>query len=184
MKLSGKRIAILATNGFEQSELSEPMEALKDNGAAVEIVSLKDGSIRGWKGTDWGDEFKVDKVLSSVSVDDYDGLVLPGGVINPDILRRDDKAVNFVRGFFEEKKQKPVAAICHGPWTLINAEVVKDRKVTSFDSIKKDLVKAGANWVDQEVVVDNGLVTSRTPEDLPAFKKKMIEEFCEGQHLK
>lgn len=182
MKLDGKKIAVLATNGFEQSELDQPVQAIKDAGGEVEIVSMKSGSIKGWKEGDWANEVKVDVTLSDANPDDYDGLVLPGGVINPDKLRDNKDAVDFVKGFFSGQKQKPVAAICHGPWTLINAEVVKGRKMTSYSSIKQDLINAGANWVDEEVVVDKGLVTSRNPDDLPAFCKKMIEEFSEGTH--
>lgn len=182
MKLDGKKFAILATDGFEQSELLDPMKAIKDEGGKVDIVSLESGSIKGWKSGNWSDEVKVDVTVNNAKADDYDGLVLPGGVINPDKLRNSDEAIEFVKSFFGEGKQKPVAAICHGPWTLINAEVVKGRKMTSYASIKADLINAGANWVDEEVVVDNGLVTSRSPDDLPAFNEKMVEEFCEGKH--
>ena len=179
-QLDNKRIAALVTDGFEQVELTEPMKALQDAGAQVDIVSPKDGKVTGWKFTDWGDEFSVDVKLENAEVGDYDGLLLPGGQINPDKLRTEEKAVSFVRDFF--KAHKPVAAICHGPWLLVEADVVRDRKVTSYPSIKTDLKNAGANWVDQEVVTDQGLVTSRNPDDLPAFNAKMIEEFAEGKH--
>lgn len=175
-----KKVAILATNGFEESELSSPKEALEQQGWTAHIVSPESGSIKSWSGKDWGKEYKVDKTLSEVSSGDYHALVLPGGVINPDKLRIDEKAIAFVKSFFDEKK--PVAAICHGPQVLISAEVVEGRKMTSYQSVKTDLKNAGANWVDEEVVVDNGLVTSRTPDDLPAFNKKMIEEIKEGKH--
>jgi protease I len=179
-KFMSKRVAILATNGFEESELKSPKQALEEQGWTAEIVSLESGSIKSWAEKDWGPEYKVDRVLSDASASDYDALVLPGGVINPDLLRREEKAIQFVKDFFEQKK--PVAAICHGPQLLINAEVVEGRKLTSFPSVRKDLENAGANWVDKEVVTDNGLVTSRTPDDLPAFNKKMIEEIKEGKH--
>ncbi len=175
-----KNIAILATDGFEESELKSPKQALEDQGWTAHIVSLKSGEIKSWADGDWGSKYKVDKVVTDVSASDYDALMLPGGVINPDKLRIDDGALAFVKGFFEAKK--PVAAICHGPWTLINAGVVKGRNVTSYGSIRKDLENAGAQWSDEEVVVDMGLVTSRSPEDLPAFNKKMIEEIKEGVH--
>ena len=175
-----KKIAILATDGFEESELKSPKEHLEQQGWTAEIVSLKSGSIKAWADGDWGSKYPVDKIASDVTSKDYDALVLPGGVINPDKLRVDDDALSFVKGFFDEKK--PVAAICHGPWTLINADVIKGRKVTSYASIRKDLENAGAIWSDEEVVVDKGLVTSRSPEDLPAFNKKMVEEIKEGIH--
>jgi protease I len=175
-----KRVALLATNGFEESELKSPKEYLEQQGWTADIVSLKSGTIKSWANGNWGKEYSVDQTLDNVSSGDYHALVLPGGVINPDQLRRSDKAVAFVKSFFDEKK--PVAAICHGPQILINAEVVDGRELTSFFSVKKDLMNAGANWVDKEVVVDNGLVTSRSPEDLPAFNKKMVEEIKEGKH--
>lgn len=175
-----KRVAILATNGFEESELQSPKEYLEQQGWTAEIVSPESGSIKSWANGNWGKEYKVDKTVDEVSSSNYHALVLPGGVINPDHLRRNEKAVAFVKDFFEEKK--PVAAICHGPQTLIEAGVVEGRKLTSFSSVKTDLINAGANWVDEEVVVDNGLVTSRTPKDLPAFNKKMVEEIKEGKH--
>ena len=175
-----KRIAILATNGFEESELKSPKEAMEKEGFTVDIVSLESGEIKGWSDGNWSNSYKVDKTLNEVKADDYNALVLPGGVINPDLLRREEIALNFVRDFF--KLKKPVAAICHAPWTLISAGVVKGRKMTSFKSIKDDLVNAGANWVDQEVVVDQGFVTSRNPNDLPAFNAKLNEEIKEGKH--
>lgn len=179
-ELSGKKIAFLATDGFEQVEFTDPWEAIKNAGAKVELVSLESGRIQGVHHEKQGDKFEVDKTLAQVSASDYDGLVLPGGVFNPDALRVDDRAVNFVRDFFDQSK--PVAAICHGPWMLVEAGVVKDRKVTSWPSLKTDLNNAGAIWVDEECVCDQGLVTSRKPDDLPAFCKKAIEEFAEGVH--
>lgn len=181
-KLNGKKVAILATNGFEQVELFEPKKALEEAGAEVSIVSLESGEIKGWDKTDWGKSIKVDLTVDQADADDFDALQLPGGVMNPDKLRMNDKAVNFVKSFFTAGK--PVAAICHAPWTLIEADVVKGKTLTSWASLQTDLENAGAKWVDQEVVVDNGLVTSRKPDDIPAFNKKMIEEFAEGKHSK
>ena len=178
-ELKGRRIAILATDGFEQSELEVPRKALLEAGAQVDVIALKPGRIQGMKHHDKGDTIAVDKVLSDVRPGDYAGLVLPGGVANPDTLRAQSNAVDFVRHFTEAKK--PIAAICHGPWTLIETGAVRDRTVTSWPSLKTDLRNAGAHWVDQEVVVDQGLVTSRKPDDLPAFCAKMIEEFAEGR---
>jgi len=178
--LSNKKVAILVTDGFEQSEFTEPKKAVEDAGATVHVVSLEKGPINSWNDGDWGSKFQVDKTIDEVSVDDYDSLILPGGVINPDYLRRNSKAVDFVRSFFEHKK--PVSAICHAPWLLAEAGVLKGRKITSFPSIKTDMINAGANWVDEEVVVDAGLTTSRSPEDLPAFCKKVVEEIAEGKH--
>ncbi|TXD82351.1 type 1 glutamine amidotransferase [Subsaximicrobium wynnwilliamsii] len=178
--LNKKTVAILATNGFEESELREPMNALKKAGADVHIISEEKGKIKSWADGNWGPEYNVDKTLSEVDQKDYHALVLPGGVINPDVLRRNKHAVNVTRSFFEHKK--PVAAICHGPWMLAEADVLKGRKITSFSSIKTDMINAGANWVDEEVVVDEGLVTSRTPNDLPAFCSKLVEEVYEGKH--
>ncbi len=178
--LRGKRIAILATQGFEQSELMEPKKALEQAGAKPEVVSPGGESIRGWNEQDWGETVKVDVPLNKARAEDYDALVLPGGVMNPDKLRQDKKAVEFVRSFFEAGK--PVAAICHGPWMLVEADVVRGRRVTSWPSLKTDLRNAGAKWTDEQVVVDQGLVTSRKPADLPAFTRKMIEEFKEGVH--
>jgi protease I len=179
-QLSGKKIAILATDGFEQSELIEPQRALKNAGATVHVVSPKSGAIRGWNKADWGDEVPVDVELSQARPEDYDGLVLPGGQINPDKLRLEPSAVQFVRAFFQAGK--PVGAICHGPWLLVEADVARGRTMTSYASIRTDLKNAGANWVDREVVVDQGLVTSRNPGDLEAFCGKLIEEFAEGRH--
>jgi protease I len=177
-----KKIAILATNGFEESELASPKDALEQQGWKAEIVSLDKNNIKSWADGNWGIDYRVDRIVGEVSSADYDALVLPGGVINPDKLRLDEDALTFVKGFFEEKK--PVAAICHGPWTLINAGVVDGREMTSYASIRKDLENAGAIWTDEEVVVDMGLVTSRSPKDLPAFNKKMIEEIKEGVHAR
>ena len=176
--LVGKRVAILATDGFEQSELADPQRALEDAGAATDIVSLRAGTIRGWKSGNWGDAFTVDKTVGQASADDYDALVLPGGVMNPDKLRVDRDAVAFVRRFFD--KGKPVGAICHGPWTLINAGVVQGRVMTSWPSLRQDLVNAGARWTDEEVVTDGRLVTSRKPGDLPAFNRKLVEEIAQS----
>lgn len=178
--LNGKRIAILAEQGFEQVELVEPRKALEQAGATVEIVSPRQGTIRGWNHTEWGDEVTVDKPVDAVREADYDGLFLPGGVMNPDKLRMNQKAVQLVRDFFEAGK--PIAAICHGPWLLAEANVVRGVRLTSYPSIKTDLRNAGANWVDEECTVDQGLVTSRKPDDIPAFNRKMIEEFAEGKH--
>ncbi len=177
-QLNGKTVAILATDGFEQSELERPKQALESAGANVDVISLKAGEIQGFKHMDKGDKVRVDHPIAEVSAQDYDALVLPGGVFNPDALRSDKDAVSFVRDFFTE--QKPVGAICHGGWTLIDAGVVKGRTLTSVKSIRTDLRNAGANVLDEEVVVDNGLVTSRTPEDLDAFCAKLVEEIGEG----
>jgi len=179
-ELRGKRVAMLVADGFEQVELTEPRKALEDAGADPRIVSPAQGRVKGWNMKDWGDTFPVDVPLDQANAGDYDALVLPGGVMNPDKLRMNPKAVAFVRAFFEAAK--PIAAICHGPWTLINAGAVEGRRMTSYPSLEADLRNAGANWVDQEVVVDNGLVTSRNPHDLPAFNRKMVEEFHEGKH--
>lgn len=179
-ELNGKRVAILVENGFEQEELTRPREALLQAGAETEIVSPAGNQVKGWNHTEWGEKFNVDVPLNSADPEEYDALLLPGGVMNPDKLRRNPEALNFVRAFFDAGK--PVAAICHAPWTLIDAGVVEGRKLTSYESIQTDLKNAGANWVNQEVVVDNGLVTSRKPADIPAFNRKMIEEFAEGQH--
>ena len=179
-KIQNKKVAVLATHGFEQSELEKPVEALKEAGAQVEIISLKSGTIKGWSGKDWGGEVSVDKTIDSVKAGDYDALVLPGGVMNPDALRINTDAVGFVRDFMTAGK--PVAAICHGPWTLIEAGALKGRKVTSWPSLRTDIENAGGTWVDEEVVTDKGLVTSRKPADLPAFCRKLIEEIEEGSH--
>ena len=178
--LTGKRVAIVVADGFEQVEMTSPREALEEAGAETYLVSIEDRRVKGWKHTDWGDTFDVDVPIDEADPEDYDALVLPGGVMSPDKLRRDERVLEFVRAFFEEGK--PVAAICHGPWTLIDAGVAEGRRMTSYPSIRKDLENAGVEWTDQEVVVDNGLVTSRKPEDLPAFNAKMIEEIAEGRH--
>ena len=178
--LNNRKIAILTENGFEESELLSPKQALEEAGATVHIVSPQKEKVTAMKDHQWSVECKVDKHISDAHADDYDGLMLPGGVFNPDKLRTNEDALKFVKEFFHAGK--PVAAICHGPQTLINAEVVKGRKMTSYSAIKQDLINAGANWVDEEVVVDQGLVTSRSPKDLPAFNAKMVEEFAEGVH--
>ena len=179
-ELQGKRIAILAADMFEQVELVEPRKALDKAGATVELISLEEGEIQGFNHYDRADVFEVDKTVEEAAADDYDGLMLPGGVGNPDTLRMDENAVSFVRDFFEQGK--PVAAICHAPWTLVEAGVVRERKLTSWPSLQTDIRNAGGNWVDEKVVVDEGLVTSRNPDDIPAFNEKMIEEFAEGRH--
>lgn len=176
--LAGKTIAVVATDGFEQVELDKPVEALKGAGATVEIVAPKSGTIQGFNHHDKGDAVDVDRTIAEADAAAYDALVLPGGVINPDALRLEDEAIAFIRAF--TNAGKPVAAICHGPWTLINAEAVRGRRMTSWPSLRTDLQNAGAQWVDEEVVVDDGLVTSRNPDDLPAFCDKMIETFAEG----
>lgn len=173
--LNNKRIAVLAADGYEQSELVEPVNALKENGAQVEIISLKSGEIRGMVDHEWAESIVVDKTVKEANHSDYDALLLPGGVLNPDAVRSDEAAVAWVKKFFEA--EKPVAAICHGPQTLIDAEVVKGRKMTSYKAIHKDLKNAGANWVDEEVVTDGNLTTSRSPEDIPAFNERIIKEF-------
>ncbi len=182
MELSGKKIAILATNGFEQSELEVPRDTLKKAGATVEVVSLAPGEIKGWDQKDWGRPVKVDKTLDQVSASDYDAIVLPGGQINPDLLRVDPKALQLVKDIFDAKKI--VAAVCHAPWLLIETGIAKGRKMTSYKSIKTDVVNAGAKWEDSEVVVDQGVITSRNPGDLKAFSAKIIEEVKEGRHTK
>jgi protease I len=179
-ELKGKKVAFLATDMVEQVELTGPWAALEGAGAELELVSIKDGQIQGFKHYDKADKFKVDKTVEEVSASDYDALVLPGGVGNPDTLRLDENAVGFVREFFEQGK--PVGAICHAPWMLIEAGVVRDRTLTSWPSLATDIKNAGGNRVDQEVVVENGLVTSRKPADIPAFNAKLIEEFAEGRH--
>ena len=178
--LKFKKIAIMATDGFEESELLEPRKALEEAGARVEILSLKKGAIRSWKDKNWGDEISVDHAVTQVSPSDYDALMLPGGVINSDKLRSEGAAVHWVTEFV--KSGKPIAAICHAAWILIETGDVKDRIMTSWPSLKTDLENAGVQWVDQEVVADCGWVTSRKPDDIPAFNKKMIEEFQEGKH--
>ncbi|MDQ7948076.1 MAG: type 1 glutamine amidotransferase domain-containing protein [Pedobacter sp.] len=179
-QLSNRSIAVLSEQGFEEVELTEPVKRLKEEGAEVHIISSKSGKIKAWQHDHWSIEVEVDRTLAEAAADDYHGLVLPGGVINPDQLRVNEEALSFVKAFFEAGK--PVAAICHGPQTLINAEVVAGRKMTSVKNISQDLINAGAEWSDEEVVVDQGLVTSRTPDDLPAFLDKMVEEFTEGVH--
>lgn len=178
-ELEGKRVAFLFTEGVEQVELTEPLEAVRRAGADADMISLEKGEVEAWNHFDKGDKFKIDQAVADVDSSDYDALVLPGGVANPDQLRLDQDAVKFVRGFFEEKK--PVGVICHGPWMLVEADVAKGRKVTSWPSLKTDLRNAGADWADEEVVVDDGLVTSRKPDDLPAFCTKIVEEFAEGR---
>jgi protease I len=179
-QLRGKKVAALVTHGFEQVELIEPRKALLEAGAEIEVVSPESGQVKGWNHTDWGENVKVDRTLAQARADDYDALLLPGGVLNPDTLRINQEAVAFVKHFVDAGK--PIAAICHGPWTLIEAGAVKGRKMTSYPSLRTDLRNAGAEWVDQEVVVDRGLVTSRKPDDIPAFNRKMIEEYAEGVH--
>jgi protease I len=179
-RIDNRKVAILVANGFEESEFTEPLKALKNAGADVSVVSLKPGSVKSWKDKNWSRDYKVDNIISEVSADDYDALVLPGGVQNPDQLRMNEEVVEFVTRFIDSGK--PIAAICHGPWTLIETHKLKGRKMTSWPSLKTDLENAGAEWTDEEVVVDNGLVTSRKPDDLPAFCAKMIEEIAEGVH--
>jgi protease I len=176
-ELKGKRIAILVADGFEQVEMTEPKKALDEAGAETEIVSPAKGEVQGWNHQEKGERFKVDTDLNSADEDDYDALLLPGGVMNPDQLRTVPKAVEFVKSFFDEGK--PVAAICHGPWLLVEAGVVRGRRATSWPSVRTDLINAGASWSDEEVVVDKGLVTSRKPDDIPAFTRRMIQEFSE-----
>jgi protease I len=178
--LKGQKVAILVADGFEQVEMTGPKQALEEAGAQTQIVSPAKGRVQGWNHYDKGDSFPVDVPLEQANAEDYDALLLPGGVANPDQLRTMPKAVEFVKAFFDAGK--PVAAICHGPWTLVEADVVRGRTMTSWPSLQTDLRNAGANWVDQEVVTDNGLVTSRKPDDLPAFNQKMIEEFAEGKY--
>jgi protease I len=179
-ELQGKRVAAIVANGFEQIELFEPKDALEAAGARVDVISPEAGEVRGWNHANWGEEVPVDRTLNQAQPDEYDALLLPGGVMNPDRLRTIPKAVEFVRRMFNDGK--PVAAICHGPAMLVDANVLKGFRVTSYPSIKTDLKNAGAQWVDEEVVVDRGLVTSRKPDDIPAFNRKMIEEFQEGRH--
>jgi protease I len=179
-KLDGKKVAILVTDGFEQVEMTKPRGALDEAGAETKIVSLKSGKIQGMNHADKGDKFDVDLTLDEARPEEFDALMIPGGLMNPDALRSNDNALEFTRHFFREGK--PVAAICHGPWVLIDAGVVRGRMLTSWPAIKTDVKNAGGKWINEEVVVDNGLVTSRKPDDIPAFNKKMIEEFCEGRH--
>jgi protease I len=179
-KLQGKRVAFLATDMVEQVEFTEPWKAVEQAGGTPELISLEEGEIQGFNHYDKGDTFKVDRTVEEASASDYDALVLPGGVGNPDTLRMDENAVGFVREFFEQAK--PVGAICHGPWLLVEAGVVRGRRVNSWPSLQTDIRNAGGEWVDEEVVVDQGLVTSRKPDDLPGFNDKIVEEFCEGKH--
>ena len=179
-ELQGKRVAFLATDMVEQVELTEPWKAVQEAGATTELISLEEGEIQGFNHYDKADTFKVDRTVEEARADDYDALVIPGGVGNPDTMRANENAVQFVRDFFQQGK--PVGVICHGPWMLVEAGVVRDRKVTSWPGIQTDIRNAGGNWVDEEVVVDQGLVTSRKPDDLPAFNAKIVEEFCEGRH--
>jgi deglycase len=179
-ELQGKRIAFLAADGVEQVELTEPWKAVEQAGGRPELISIESGEIQAFNHLDHGETFSVDKVVADADASDYDGLVLPGGVANPDFLRTDEDAVGFVRDFFEQAK--PVGVICHGPWTIVEAGVVKGRKITSWPSLRTDIRNAGGNWVDEEVVVDAGLVSSRKPDDLPAFCAKIVEEFAEGEH--
>jgi|SRR5581483_1508501 len=178
--LAGKRVAAIIDNGFEQIELLEPKGALEAAGATVDVISPQSKTVRGWNHKEWGDDVRVDRALDAAKPDEYDALLLPGGVMNPDRLRTNEKAVRFVRAMFDAGK--PIAAICHGPWTLVEADVVRGLKMTSWPSLKTDLTNAGAQWTDEQVVVDRGIVTSRKPDDIPAFNAKMIEEIKEGRH--
>jgi protease I len=179
-KLEGKKVAILVADGFEQVEMTEPRKALEEAGAETKIVSPKSGQIQGMHHMEKGDKFDVDLTLDDARAEEFDALMIPGGLFNPDALRSNEDALDFARHFFAAGK--PVAAICHGPQVLISADLVRGRTMTSWPAIKVDMRNAGARWVDEEVVVDNGLVSSRKPDDIPAFNKKMIEEFCEGRH--
>jgi protease I len=179
-ELKGLKIAFLAAEGVEQVELTDPWQAVEQAGGSPELISVEDGEVQAFNHLDKADTFKVDKTAKEADASDYDGLVLPGGVANPDFLRTDEDAVRFVRDFFQQAK--PVGVICHGPWTLVEADVVKGRTLTSWPSLQTDLRNAGANWVDEEVVVDEGLVSSRKPDDLPAFCAKLVEELAEGKH--
>jgi protease I len=179
-ELTGKRVAALVTTGFEQVELLDPQQALVEAGAIVHVVAPEADSVRGWNHTEWGEKVRVDRSLDQARADDYDALLLPGGVMNPDHLRMNEKAVEFVKRFFDDGKA--IAVICHGPWTLVEADVVRGLTITSYPSLETDLRNAGANWVDREVVVDRGVVSSRRPADLQAFNRAMVEEFAEGNH--
>lgn len=178
--LKGKKVAVLVTDGFEQSEMVEPRRALEAAGAECTLVSPKPDKVTGWKDGEWGDAFKVDLPLDRANADDFDALLLPGGVMSPDKLRMNPAAVEFVRRFCDTGK--PIGAICHGPWTLIEADCIRGLTLTSYPSLRTDLTNAGANWIDQEVVTDNGIVTSRNPDDIPAFNRKLVEEIAEGIH--
>jgi protease I len=179
-ELQGKKIAFLAADGVEQVELTEPWKAVEEAGGEPELLSIESGEIQAFNHLDHGDTFSVDREVAQADAAHYDGLVLPGGVANPDFLRGDENAVGFVRGFFDQGK--PVGVICHGPWTIVEAGVVKGRTITSWPTLRTDIQNAGGNWVDEEVVVDAGLVSSRKPDDLPAFCAKIVEEFAEGEH--
>jgi protease I len=179
-RLQDKRVAFVATDGVEQVELTEPWKAVEAEGGKPELISIESGEIQGFNHLDKADKFSVDRAAQDAQANEYDGLVLPGGVANPDRLRTDENVVGFVRAFFEAGK--PVAVICHGPWTLVEADVVRGRTLTSWPSLRTDIRNAGGEWVDEEVHVDNGLVTSRKPDDLPAFCDKLVEEICEGRH--
>lgn len=179
--LNGKRIAILSTHGFEQSELMVPRDKLREMGAEVHVISPEDGPIRGWKGADWGESADVDRPLTGATHDDYHALVIPGGQINPDLLRANPDAVALVKAFHDAKK--PIAAVCHGPWLLIEADIMRGRRATSYGSVKTDMINAGARWEDSKVVCDEGIVTSRNPDDLDAFVAKIAEEVLEGKHM-
>jgi protease I len=179
-RLQDKRVAFVATDGVEQVELTEPWKAVEAEGGKPELISIESGEIQGFNHLDKADKFSVDRTAEDAKADDYEGLVLPGGVANPDRLRTDENVVRFIRAFFEAGK--PVAVICHGPWTLVEADVVRGRTLTSWPSLATDIRNAGGEWVDEEVHVDNGLVTSRKPDDLPAFCDKLVEEICEGRH--
>jgi len=179
-ELKGRKIAFLAAEGVEQVELTEPWKAVEQAGGSPQLISVEDGEVQAFNHLDKADTFSVDRTAKDADASDYDGLVLPGGVANPDFLRMDEDAVRFVRAFFEQAK--PVGVICHGPWTLVEADVVKGRTLTSWPSLQTDLRNAGAKWVDEEVVVDEGLVSSRNPDDLPAFCAKLVEELAEGEH--
>ena len=179
-KLDGKKVAALFTDGVEQVELDKPVESIRGEGAEVTYLTLEPGEVQAFNHLDHGDKIQVDTAVQDADASDFDALLLPGGVANPDFLRMDDDAVSFVRSFVEQAK--PIGVICHGPWTLVEADVVKGRTITSWPSLQTDIRNAGGNWVDEEVVVDEGLVSSRNPDDLPAFTDKIIEEFCEGKH--